>query len=61
MTVGVLFWIIFVFVFIFGGIGFYRSNNPAPNAPGYWLGGFWLAVWIELGLLGWKAFGPLLQ
>lgn len=56
MTAGVLFWVIWILALIFGGMGVYRAD-----ANNRWVGGFSLAVWVEIGLLGWKVFGAPIQ
>lgn len=55
MTAGVLFWVIYVVAFVFFGLGY----NRAPEAR--WTTGMTLAVWVLVGLLGWKVFGPPIQ
>jgi hypothetical protein len=57
LTLGFLFWLIWILCLIFGGVGVLRTD-PA----GRWhFGGFSLVLWILLGLLGWQVFGSPLK
>ena len=51
MSSSILFWIIFIIAFVFGGLGFNRTPE------GRWTAGFSLVLWVLLGLLGWRVFG----
>ncbi len=50
MPMGILFWVVFVIAFLFG-----MGWITAP----VW--GSSLVLFVLLGLLGWKVFGPVLQ
>ena len=52
MSIGVLFWLLWIIALIFGGLGVYR----AP-AEGRWAAGGSLLFFILTGLLGWAVFG----
>jgi hypothetical protein len=54
MSIGLLFWVLFVFGVVFYGYGIYQ-----PAWPGTRFGGFLFAV--LLGLLGWAVFGPAIH
>ena len=49
MTISLLFWIIFIISFLFGGY----SNRASLRA---WATGD-LVIWILIGILGWAVFG----
>lgn len=49
MTLGMIFWILLIVAFVFGGWGFYRDR--ATFAPSNWL------YLILLLILGWAEFG----
>ena len=57
MTIGFLFWLIWILALLFGGVGVFRAE-PAGRWYG---GGFSLVVWVLLGLLGWRVFGWPIQ
>ena len=52
MTIGLLFWIIFIVAAILGTWGWSTPQSPAFSR---WGGG--LLIFVLLGLLGWKVFG----
>jgi len=52
ITIGLLFWIVFIICLLLGGFGVYRL----PAEQRMW-GGSSLAVFILIGLLGWAVFG----
>lgn len=51
MSIGFLFWIIWIFALLFGGFYGWRSNG----GPGWFGGG--LVVWVLFFLLGLATFG----
>ena len=54
MSLGMLFWVLYVVWFIFGG--WVGLNLPAgPERPRYW--GTSLFLLVLIFLLGWKVFG----
>jgi len=52
MTIGLLFWIVFLVALIFGA-GWGWPRDPANR----YAFGSWVVLWVLLGLLGWAAFG----
>lgn len=50
MSIGVLFWLLWILAIIFGAWASWPVSNLRP------LGGS-LLVWVLFGLLGWKVFG----
>ena len=52
MSIGVLFWVIWVVALIFGSLGVYRS--PAEER---WVVGGSLLFYVLTGLLGYQVFG----
>lgn len=58
MPAGIWFWIIYVICVLFGAFCYW----PRDASPGAWrpFGGS-LVVFVLLGLLGWKVFGPPIQ
>jgi len=57
MPIGILFWVLMIFWLLFGlywNRGDLRSGN-------YGVAGGNLVLFVLLGLLGWKEFGPPLQ
>lgn len=52
MSAGIWFWIIFVISIIFG----FWSVWPFERKSG-----IYLVVYILIGLLGWRVFGPVVQ
>ena len=52
MTISVLFWILWIIGFIFGGVVFNRT--PVESR---WTGGVSFLLYILLGMLGWAVFG----
>lgn len=59
MSAGIWFWLIFVLCFLFGTFA-YWPVNATDRAAWRPLGGN-LVVFILLGLLGWRLFGPPIQ
>ena len=57
MPIGVLFWTIMIFWFLFG-LYWNRADIQGGN---YGMLGGNLLLFVLLGLLGWKVFGPVLQ
>lgn len=53
MSLGVLFWILFIVALIFGAWG-YRGADGTWQWRGL-VGG--IVLWVLLGILGWHAFG----
>ncbi len=56
MPMGILFWVLMIFWFLFG----LYWNREDLKAGKYDIGGS-LLMFILLALLGWKVFGPVLQ
>lgn len=57
MPIGILFWVLMILWFLFGlwwNVADFREGKYGP------LGGNFL-LFILLGLLGWRVFGPVLQ
>jgi hypothetical protein len=57
MTLGILFWMIYVIAVIFGVWVNYEAGQPA------WFrrAGAYLVLWILTGILGWEVFGPVVR
>jgi len=55
MTIGLLFWVLYVVALVFTGWGAYTAK-AAPNA---WGGS--LLFFVLVGLLGWQTFGPVVH
>lgn len=53
MTIGLLFWIIMLFLLFFG----WRVGRVNLGTVGYWGFGFSGTIWVLLFLIGWKIFG----
>jgi hypothetical protein len=53
MPMGVLFWVLMILWLIFGLWVFWTAGVPVI--------GFNLLLFVVIGLLGWKVFGPVLQ
>lgn len=63
MPMGILFWVLMILWLLFGlGWGFWCYGATPDDARKMygWCGGS-LLLFILLGLLGWKVFGPVLQ
>lgn len=57
MTLGLLFWLLFILYFLFGGyLGF---RTPVQERP-YYFGGYGFQM-ILIFILGWKVFGFVIQ
>jgi len=57
MPMGVLFWVLMIFWFIFG---LYWNRKDIIGGD-YGVAGSNLVLFILLALIGWKSFGPPLQ
>jgi hypothetical protein len=57
MPIGILFWILMLLWLLFG----LYWNGPEFKAGNYGIFGGNLLLFILLGLLGWRVFGPVLQ
>ena len=57
MTIGFLFWLLFILYIFFGGFIGFRS--PAPERPFYF--GNYGFLLVLIFLLGWKVFGFVIQ
>jgi hypothetical protein len=57
MTIGFLFWLIFVLYFILGG--YWGWESPPPERRRYF--GSFGFVLVLIFLLGWKSFGFVIQ
>lgn len=55
MSIGLLFWVLFVIGFIFGGWSFRQPDQKW----GFYGGGF--LILVLLFLLGWRVFGFIVQ
>jgi hypothetical protein len=57
MPMNVLFWGIYLLCLIFGTWGYYDASQPTwyRRAGGY------VALWILVGMLGWRIFGPAVR
>jgi hypothetical protein len=53
MSIGLLFWLLWILSLIFGGLPYMR----AEGRPSFTTGAPNLLLWILLGLLGWAVFG----
>lgn len=51
MSIALVFWVLWIVGLVYGAIVSRSSEGM----------GRWFAVWIMLGLLGWKVFGPVIQ
>lgn len=58
MPMGVLFWVLMVLWLLFG---LYWHWPKEPGPAGFGIMGGNLLLFILLGLLGWRVFGPVLQ
>ncbi len=56
MSIGFLFWLLFVLYIIFGG---YWGFNRVTDRPG-WFGGYGFTL-VLIFLLGWRVFGFPIQ
>ncbi len=52
MPVGILFWVLYVVSFIFGGWAAWPVDRRS---------GTWLIVMVLIGIIGWQVFGPVVQ
>jgi hypothetical protein len=57
MPLTILFWGIYLFCIIFGVWGWYEPANPAWRQR---VGGYF-ALWLLVGMLGWRIFGPAIR
>ena len=57
MSIGLLFWLLWVLAFLFGAWGVW----PGVNRPAYAPFGGTLLIMILFFLLGWRAFGFVIQ
>lgn len=57
MPIGVLFWVLMIFWLLFG---LYWHGTEARQGN-YGLFGSHLLLFVLLGLVGWRVFGPVLQ
>ena len=57
MTLGFLFWLIWILAFLFGVWGIY----PGPNRPAFVPFGGIALIFVLLFLLGWRVFGFVIQ
>ncbi len=57
LPIGILFWF-FMLLWLFGGFYWHREDF---NAGRYGIFGGNLLLFIIIGLLGWRVFGPILQ
>ena len=56
MPISILFWVLYVLGFLFGAFVFW------PLGPtNRWSAGFSLLVYALIGIIGWRAFGPVIQ
>jgi uncharacterized membrane protein YhhN len=59
MTLGMIFWLLMILVFVFGA-GYMWAPNEGPWRSRLF-GGWGLVLFILLFLLGWKTFGFVIQ
>ncbi len=59
MPSGILFWVLYVLCLVLSMYGGWPSGQPSPRAFGYFGGS--LILFVLIGLLGWRIFGPILQ
>ncbi len=59
MNIGTLFWVLMILWLIFGLFVFWPTSTVGVVAYGPI--GVNVLLWVLLGLLGWKAFGPMLR
>jgi hypothetical protein len=57
MPIGILFWVLMILWFLFG-LYWNRADLGSGN---YGIVGGNMLLFILLGLLGWRVFGPVLQ
>jgi hypothetical protein len=57
MSIGLLFWFIWLIALLFGLWSEYVTGQPYPYKRGFG----WFLMFVLTGLLGWKTFGPLVQ
>jgi hypothetical protein len=57
MPIGILFWF-FMILWLLGGFYWHRADFHAGN---YGIFGGNLLLFLIIGLLGWRVFGPILQ
>jgi len=57
MPLSFLFWGIYILSIVFGFFGFYEPTVP------FWYrrAGSYLVLWILVGMLGWRIFGPAIR
>ena len=57
MTLGLLFWVIYLIAVLFGFWVNYEANQPL------WFrrAGAFLVLWVLVGILGWEVFGPAVR
>ena len=57
MPIGILFWVIYVIAILFG----VWSNYDAANELWFRRAGAYLVLWILVGIIGWRVFGPVVH
>jgi hypothetical protein len=57
MPIGILFWAIYILCLIFGVWGYWEPAQPSWRQR---VGGY-LALWVLVGLVGWRIFGPAVR
>jgi hypothetical protein len=57
MSFGLAFWILMLLWLVFG---WFYNSSPGTFGPYGWAGHS-LLLFVLLGLLGWRVFGPILQ
>jgi hypothetical protein len=57
MPLNVLFWVIYIFALLFSWWGYYEAGNTVwiRRAGGY------TVLWVLVGILGWRVFGPAIR
>jgi hypothetical protein len=57
MPLGILFWVIYVIAIIFSVWSSYEVNQPL------WFrrAGAYFVIWLLVGILGWRVFGPVIR
>ena len=56
MQLGLLFWVIYIVAIVFS---LWASYDGQPNWPRR-VGGHFV-LWVLIGILGWKVFGPVIR
>jgi hypothetical protein len=57
MPLNLLFWVVYILALLIGWWGYYEPAQPA------WVrrAGSYTALWLLVGILGWRVFGPAIR